>query len=36
MSQAIEVVLFNGKPGVTAEQMMSAAQRGCVKTPSRD
>ncbi len=27
MSQAIEVVLFTGKPGVSAEQMMSAAQR---------
>jgi hypothetical protein len=27
MSQAIEVVLFYGKPGVSTEQMMLAAQR---------
>jgi hypothetical protein len=27
MPQAIEVVLFSGKPGVSVEQMMSVAQR---------
>jgi hypothetical protein len=27
MSQAIELVLFRGKPGVDAEQMMRAARR---------
>jgi hypothetical protein len=31
MSQAIEIVLFSGKPGVSADQMMAAARRADVR-----